>query len=194
MNATHKALAALLCAFVAMGAATAQDNARAPYTEHELALAQICVHEAGWNDAGERDCAAINAAITNRARNTGRTWMAQAHAYATRVFDRERRDRRAWVAWLRADGGRPTHRYPYSEAQWSEGHRPKWMARLALARQILSGRITHQCDGEPEHWGGRHVRIDQRRAESAIRRGVWRRLDCGDTRNDFFAVNRRHPR
>lgn len=61
---------------------------------------------------------------------------------------------------------------------------PRWSALLAVADAVVAGTITHRC-AEPgvAHWGGR---MDRARA----RRQGFIRVDCGDTRNDFYRGRR----
>jgi hypothetical protein len=147
-----------------------------------LMLAQLCASEAGIAPV-TNDCPAIHAVITRRAEVLGVSWPRAARAYAGNVFNRRRTDSRRWIAWLRPDARKP-HGWP-SSARW----RPSaWKARLDESARIWSGELTHACNGRPDHWGGRHV--DHARIVRGIRRGYWRRLDCGPTLNVVLEVLR----
>lgn len=72
-------------------------HADAPISD-QLALARICVSEAGFEPSD--DCAAIGAAIANGARRRHLTFQTFARAYSNRVFDVTRADARAYLAHL----------------------------------------------------------------------------------------------
>lgn len=63
----------------------------------------------------------------------------------------------------------------------------RWADLRAYAGRIADGEIADPCGGRAMHWGGLTIDADAERAERAVREGRWRRLDCGDTRNAFYA-------
>lgn len=185
--AYHIALALVAVFFVT--------NAQAqPRIDRQLALARICASEAGlprrsddgWEIAA--DCAAIHAVLEAGAERTGLSYLAYARSYSTRVFDAERDDSRAWIAHLSPTGAEPRG-WPQGHVLTSRGrmvaaprwshYRGAWLALYEHAGRILEGEVTHECDGAISDWGGS---MDRERAQ---RLGMTR-IECGDTRNDFY--------
>lgn len=159
----------------------------------QLALARICASEAGLPrrvDDGwliPADCAAIHAVLEAGAERTGLSYISYARSYSTRVFDANRSDARAWIAHLSPRGDMPqgwpqgtviTSSGEVRAPQWSH-YRPAWLALYEHAGLVLAGEITHECEGEISDWGGA---MDRERA----RRLGMVRVECGDTRNDFY--------
>jgi hypothetical protein len=141
----------------------------------QLALAQICASEASVQVETD-DCAAIAHVLKRRARRMSFTAMAL--KYSTRVFQRDRRDARRWIAHLKPDGARPTG---WPEAlPWSKWQ-PRWLSLYRHAGRILRNEVPSPCATPPDHWGGS---MDDWRA---IKAG-WQRVDCGQTLNHFWAV------
>lgn len=161
--------------------------ADAQHVPDYLMLARICVHEAGWE--AEADCAAIHEVLMAGAEREDLSYRTYAYNYAGRALRGE--TSRAWVANLRADGREPEG-WPETtivregdlvsvaaHAPWSM-YRERWLRTIELARRVLSGEVRAQC-AEPVHdWGGR---VDRGRA----RRLGLVEVDCGETRNDFYA-------
>jgi len=159
----------------------------------QLALARICASEAGlprraddgWLIAA--DCAAIHAVLEAGAERTGLSYLAYARSYSTRVFDAQRSDARAWIAHLSPRGDMPrgwpqgtviTSGGEVPAPQWSH-YRAAWLALYEHAGEIISGEVSHGCDGPISDWGGS---MDRERA----RRLGMTRVECGETRNDFY--------
>lgn len=170
-----------------------RSDRREPRVDSQLALARVCASEIGLT--GEpSECAAIHDVLTRRAERSRASLLWMARAYSNRVFDRDRRDARAWVAHLRPDGRRPdgwptvvtvrrrgevrTVRY----APWA-AYRERWLALYDAAGLIVQGEIRSQCEAPVDHWGARHG-VDWERAQ----RAGWEEVDCGDTRNAFWRV------
>ncbi len=185
-------LLAVAWPFLALAIALAVSMARADdRIGDQLALARVCASEGGLEATAE-ECAAIAAVLRSR-RCAGCSLERAARLYSDRVFDLERHDRRAWVAFLRADGRQP-RRWPgaievrsddgstamVQHARWAS-FRDRWLALYELAGDVVRGELVHACAEVPRHWGGR---LDRARAE---RMGLVR-IDCGETRNDFYAL------
>lgn len=161
--------------------------ADAQHVPDYLLLARICVHEAGWE--AEADCAAIHEVLTAGAEREDLSYRTYAYNYAGRALRGE--TSRAWVANLREDGREPEG-WPETtlvrdgdavsvrpHAPWSM-YRDRWLGTIAIARRVIAGEIAARC-AEPVHdWGGR---VDRGRA----RRLGLVEVECGDTRNDFYA-------
>lgn len=161
--------------------------ADAQHVPDYLMLARICVHEAGWE--AEADCAAIHQVLTAGAEREDLSYRTYAHNYSGRALRGE--TSRSWVANLREDGREPEG-WPETtivregdavrvapHAPWSM-YRDRWLRTIELARRVIAGEITASCV-EPVHdWGGR---VDRGRA----RRLGLIEVECGETRNDFYA-------
>lgn len=164
--------------------------------DDQLALARVCASEIGLSGSA-LECAAIHDVLARRARRWDTTLAWAARTYSDRVFDRERRDRRAWIAHLRPDGRMPagwpettTVRRDGAErvvrhAPWG-AFRRRWLRLYGEAGRIVRGEIASPCQASVDHWGMRHG-IDMERA----RRAGWSEVDCGPTRNAFWHVPRR---
>jgi hypothetical protein len=193
---------ALVSAVLSAGAAGANED-----ITDQLALARICVSEAGFPQRDRRDadedgdteewlitddCAAIHEVLTRGAQRHRMRFQTFARAYSTRVFNPRREDTRAYVANLTPAGGRPSG-WPTdiwvrtsrglerrSHAPWGQ-YRDAWLALYEHAGQVISGEIGTPCEEDAHHWGGS---MDTHRA---VRAG-WLELDCGNTRNTFWQV------
>lgn len=153
----------------------------------QLALARICVSEAGFQ-VETPDCAAIHRVLVER-RGRG-SLLRIMRLYSDSTFDREREDRRRWIAWLHPSGKKPrgwpeetTKGTPHPS--W-KGYRSQWLAVYEHAGAILRGEVEPPCERAPHHWGMRGG-IDLENA----REGGWNEVDCGDTMNAFWRVPRR---
>lgn len=188
---------ALACALAAPPPARAQRD-----QQPALALARVCASEIGLTGDPE-ECAAIYAVLASRAERNGLSVRAMAHAYSTRVFDRDRTDRRAWIAHLRPDGREPAG-WPRTVVVGPEGsgpsqvrggpawsrYRDRWLALIDAAGAIVRGEIASPCAGPVDHWGARHG-VDLERARRAGWTEVECRLSSGEpTRNAFWNVGR----
>lgn len=191
----HVRTVLVLCglALAPAGDAVAQHRER---IDDQLALARVCASEIGFSGAFD-ECAAIHDVLTRRASRWDTTVAWAARAYSNRVFDRERRDRRAWIAHLRPDGRRPDG-WPemttvrrggasrvVRHAPWG-AYRDRWLELYEAAGRIVRGEIRSPCRGAVDHWGMRHG-VDMERA----RRAGWTEVECGGTRNAFWRVPRR---
>lgn len=170
------ALAALLALYAAILAGRIEAQAR-PTTN--VALARVCVAEAGW-DVTSGDCAAIVHLLERRADAQGIPVRRMAELYASRHFDPERTDRRRWIVGLTIEARRP--------AGWPSGvpwraFRPAWLSTIAHVDAVRRGDVADPCPGA-DHWGGP---MDDHRAIHA----GWERVECAaETRNRFWLVPR----
>ncbi len=175
--------------------ARAASSQRRP--SEELVLAQITIHEAGWDDTG--DAEGIDAVLRAGAAREGISYRAFARAYSGRIWTGETNKR--WVRHLdesctapeewpaatvrrgvdSASGEETYVRVPH--APWRT-YRERCLAVMERAREIRSGVRTHHCMSEPHDWGGA---VDH---ERAARLGLIP-IDCSagdvETRNTFYA-------
>jgi hypothetical protein len=152
---------------------------RAHERADQISLARVVISEAGLQ-ATDDEVAAIGTVL--RARCSRCSIATVARQYSRGVFDLDRRDPRAWVAFLRADGRQPEH-WP-SNVSWS-AFRASWLRVYEAAGRFVRGELEHSCESPPAHWGSpRAGSIDMRRA----RRAGWTRVRCGDVRNAYWRV------
>lgn len=156
---------------------------------HDLghAYGQLYVHEADFE--GDADYPALYWAIEFRARALRRRPIRQIRAYATSLWQPQG-DRDHWVAALPIEGRRPLAREWRTSIPW-ENRAELWWRVLELARGHVEDPPPNPCDGRVEHWGSATHPLDSHNAETMVRSGRWRELDCGDTLNRYFAVLRR---
>jgi len=193
-NATSVLAALALTVSLVSGVASGQDRRVPAY----LALARICVSEAGWECFDTGDGLAIHEVLLRGAERHDMTYLTFARTYSPRaVGDRPGR-LRPWIGGLREDGGEP-YSWPRVTTRptsaglvrvephppWSN-YRDRWLTVLARAREVVAGYALSDvgewspCDGEVHDWGGA---MDRARAE---RIGLIP-VECGDTANDFYA-------
>lgn len=164
-----------------------------------LALARICVSEAGWGCFESGDGLAIHEVLLQGADREEMSYVSFARAYSGRVMGARSHSstRLAWVSGLNEAGTAPlnwprvtTRRmrdgmYRVEEVPpWSH-YRARWMAVLDRAREVvrlsLDGRAEWSpCQSAVHDWGGT---MDRSRAE---RIGLIP-VECGETSNDFYA-------
>ena len=155
--------------------------AGATLPREQLALARICAGEANLQ-LETNDCGAIYQVLTRRAEKRGRTFMQTARAYSTKHFDRERTDKRRWVAHLNLGGWKPDgwpQRLPWAK------HAPRWDEILDYAGGLLRGTYPAPCAFAPDDWGNDG---DLKRYRKYY--PDFERVDCGYTLNHFV---RRYP-
>ncbi len=188
----RKTLTAVLALLLLASSATATEPTQPPEELEELShrLAQLYISEASW--AGLEDHPAIYWALRNRAETLDRSMLEQMRRYSRPLF-RPTSARQAWIAALRTDGAQPDV-WP-ENVSWDR-YTDRWKLILSRARAHVREAPRNPCDGRVEHWGGMRIARDRVRADRALERGAWRRLDCGETRNTFFEVlrRRRSPR
>lgn len=164
-----------------------------------LALARICVSEAGWDCFESGDGLAIHEVLLQGADREGMSYVNFARAYSGRVMGTRSHSsaRLAWVSGLNVEGTAPggwprvtTRRmrdgmYRVEEVPpWSH-YRERWMAVLDRAREVVRLSLDSRsewspCQSEVHDWGGT---MDRSRAE---RIGLIP-VECGETSNDFYA-------
>jgi hypothetical protein len=164
-----------------------------------LALARICVSEAGWNCFDSGDGLAIHEVILRGAARHDMSYSGFARSYSS-AAGRERRhlsERMRWIRELSATGAAPpswpTHRHIRREGRvevrpsipWSH-YRESWMAVVERAQEVVGRyaldniRVWGICASPVHDWGGAMDR------ERANRIGLIE-VECGETRNDFYA-------
>lgn len=196
MDKVTKILALLVAlACLLTGTSSAQVRVR---VSPALALARICVSEAGWDCFTSGDGLAIHEVLLRGAAREGMGYVAFATAYAGRVMGARPHDsvRLRWVGSLREDGREPDY-WPDSVVvgrsdglvhygpgpSWSR-YRAAWLAVLARAREVVGLTLVDTswspCVSEVHDWGGSMDRL------RAARIGLIP-VECGETANDFYA-------
>lgn len=190
----------LVCLFAggALSLAThvvAQDGAPhdpVPVPRRALMLAQLCAHEAGWDADATGDCAAIHEVIWRGARREGMRYESFARTYARRLFTGS--TSRAYFAQLDERGREPSTWPRTRERRMGNGlvaiesvprfshYRWQWLELLAYAASIVDREPEEvsPCASPVHDWGGSMDR------ERAARIGLIE-VECGETRNDFYA-------
>lgn len=170
------------------------DDERGVSPSAELALARLCVNEAGMRAYQGDDCAAIHTVIQFRADHIYRSsYLTALHRYSHGVTTAARSARgvgRPWVAELEADGRAPRSWAGSTRASWARSSR-HWLRTYAHAREIYRTDARAECYGttrdgapiltRPHTW----TRSDVRPADTSAQA-----LDCGSTRNVFWSVPR----
>lgn len=172
-NQKRLAMALMFCAVSQIAEADVRDR-------DALALARVCVHEAGFTSPD--DCSAIHAVLARVIERIQgiRTIAAAAELYSPRATGRvtPRTDLDRWVQQLNLRATKP----PAFGYSW-ELNRPRWIERLEQARRLLAGTESHRCELPITHWGAPSGG-DLERAT----RARWTRVNCGETRNAFWRV------
>jgi hypothetical protein len=142
-----------------------------------LAVAQVCVNEAGFDSPA--DCALVWQTAENRAETTrGRLFWLQQHSRRV-LGDRPcRRGNCRWSRHLGWNSRMPTG-WPRADVAW----RPeRWALVRDLAQRLVRGEeLRRPCPAPPFTWGGR---MDFAGAQE---RGLVR-LHCEGTLNEGFAL------
>lgn len=150
-------------------------HADAASEREALALAQLCVHEAGWDSP--EDCAAIYAVAQNRGASIRAGFGRHLFAGTT--------TRAPWILELDATGDAPPHMVGASWTRDRGTHparRDAWLALLDECRRIVAAPPVCSARG----WGSVH---DMERARLLGRRLT--PVDCGHTRNVYYVEGRR---
>lgn len=173
MSTHHPLPLAVLVFLVGLAAHECEPVHADAWTDHEVALARICVSEATW---GEADCRAIVHA-------RGRYDVATLRRMHPRALASVRTDARRWIAGLDASLTEPAG-WPVA-VPWESRGRDAWVRVLGLVRESMRG--PGACSEAPHVWGGRAIDAD-RIARLEARGFV--RVDCGVTRNVFLRRGR----
>jgi hypothetical protein len=152
-----------------------------PNAEIQLALARICVSEAGFQTSTD-DCTFIYHALRNRSRN-GEITLEIMRAYARGTFNTERTDSRRWIPHLRADFQEPYGWRETVDLPWS-ARRNGFISVYNHVGRLLRSPRRAPCDRRIDHWGARGFR-----RELHLSNG-WHLLECGNTLNDFWSLPR----
>lgn len=187
-------VSAMLLLLVPVGTA-AQDRRD---EDNALALARICVSEAGWNCWESGDGLAIHEVLLRGAERHDMRYLGYARAYSRRATGVVSIvGARSWIPLLNAEGTAPSSWPEHSYRRQRDGtvailphppwarYRDQWLAVLARAREVvrtlsLSNVGEWSSCARPVHdWGGA---MDRGRAE---RIGLVE-VSCGSTENDFY--------
>lgn len=154
------------------------------FTDEQVALAKICLHEAGWHHF-YNDCVAIHQVLTWRTKYVFKKGMLYTmEQYSTKVFDKDRTDHRGFIPHLTASLEQP-HNWP-SNLKWDTNYKYKWKRVLKTAKHIAL-RSPRGCSHTPRHWGNLDdLNSSKRRWHDKISSGEWAITDCGDTKNYFL--------
>ena len=144
----------------------------------QLALARIMISESGFQ-TDTMDGRLIYEVLKDRGH--GELTMGVMRAYATKTFSRRRTDSRRWIPFLTADGREPQW--------WRESTRASWAVRRRgfervyhYAGYLIRHDPPYPCTLPVHHWGARGFRTRMRISEG------WRRVECGETRNQFWMI------
>lgn len=178
----------------------ARQAARAGELDEVLVLARIAHGETGTPRPGTNDdeatplwdeAEAILAVLDERRGGMSRVEMFVNYS-PRRVYPHPEDVRQQWIAELQLDGRRPPswprprQRRFHNHPAWRTWGCPRWLATVDAVHRVLEAhprRIERgPCEETPDHWGGA-AGID----DHPLRLG-WRRIDCGITRNRFWAV------
>lgn len=180
------AITAVIAAILITASASAERTEPRPASE-QLWLARICVHELTWNT--EHDCEPIHQVLTSA--GNGRGMVRGLRRYSRRFWGGT--SARPWARALA-----PGHALRGSPAAWPAAiwpdfaaFRERWQAVYEQAGAIVRGEVVTRCTERPDHWGSLDPALpDVHLAEERVRRGVWRRVDCGPTIQGYYARNR----
>lgn len=195
MDHLHARIAAILLTASLVGVSSAQTSDR---ISPALALARLCVSEAGWACWDTGDGYAIHEVLLRGADRGEMRYVSFARAYASRLLGARPHDseRLRWVAGLAENGSAPPawprvttrRRGDHVEVSpappWAH-YRDRWLTVLDQAREVVATLHLDDadewsiCEGDVHDWGGA---MDRERAE---RNGLVQ-VDCGETRNDFY--------
>lgn len=166
---------ALVLVTLAMGDFGARAQPSEPWTEHEVALGRLAVHEATWR---ERDTIAIVEARGHYSVETLRRMHPRALGEA-----RERS--RPWIHRLDATFAMPEE-WPEDQIPWDSRGRALWQHTLETVRATLRRRRS-VCIRRPDAWGSRT--LDAARLARVYARGG--REVCTGTSNAFVVFGGR---
>jgi hypothetical protein len=150
-----------------------------PRRDMQLALARICVSEAGFQ-VRTNDCTMIYHALRTRS-NTGEITIGIMRAYAPRSFNMSRTDNHRWVAHLRSDFREPRGWRETVSIPWST-RREGFQQVYEHAGMLLRTHPENPCGIRIDHWGARYFRRNRH-----IRNG-WTPITCGETLNQFWSL------
>ena len=145
----------------------------------QLALARICVSEAGFQ-LRTRDCEFIYHVLRTRSRSNELN-MGTMRSYCTKSFNRHRTDRHRWVPHLTHTFSQPVGWGESTSIPWSR-RRQSFQEVYEFAGQIIHERPDNPCDSRLDHWGARGFR------QRHLLRSGWTIVDCGETLNTFWSL------
>lgn len=162
------------------GPASAPETALTVREQLELAVAQVCVNEAGFTRL--RDCSLIWQTVTRFRTDEARLAYLRRHScrvlgqqYCTRPRPCPEDRNCQWSQYLTTDDVAPQG-WP-ADARFPAR---SWRRLREHVRRLVAGHEPLPCDGRPITWGGA---MD---ADNAAAQGLVA-LDCGETRNTGYA-------
>jgi hypothetical protein len=172
---------------VFMTSTVSAQNAPLPETEWtpqtQLWLARAMVAEAGWN--AKADYVAIAYVLARRWHQMTERWpslrfidVIKSYCLSLGDYRRKPTERQRWIRSLSWDDSTPES-WP-NNASWI-AHLPFWRRALAVSEKWVKGELSDPCRGRAWHWGGT---IDAPRGRMIA-------VDCGKTRNTFYALKPR---
>lgn len=186
----------ILAALVSLSTCASPASAQRQRISPELALARICVSEAGWDCFETGDGYAIHEVILRGSTRHDISYTSYARAYSGRaVGSKPYIGQRTWIPFLVENGDEPRNwRTPLYRTQggavrvlgpppWSQ-YRARWLAVLEHARRVVRLSLSDiqdwgRCGQEVHDWGGS---MDRDRA----RRLGLIEVECGETQNYFY--------
>lgn len=182
-NVVFATLVALAFSILLFNFNVQADNQR---IDPSLALARICVSEAGWDCFNTGDGIAIHEVLLRGAERNQVRYTTFARAYAGRVMGARphQQPRLMWVMGLRKDGAEPQHWPEPPHASWGV-YRQRWLTVSERATEVSAWTLEDigewgVCMDAVHDWGGV---MDRARAE---RIGLIP-VNCEGTSNDFYA-------
>lgn len=135
-----------------------------------IMLARVCVSEAGWQ--GHDECTVIVHSLTYQAHQREIPIRHQICAYAPNSCNRDREDRRRWIAHLHPERRYAPPGWPRG-LRWSQ-YRAYFTAMVMVAARAYRGEIPSACPGAV-HWGATWCR----RCRERMRASGYVRAGCG---------------
>jgi hypothetical protein len=187
----------VLCLLATTLAAGQDTGSRARPMSSALALALLCINEAGWDCFESGDGLAIHEVLLRGAHRNRMSYAGFARAYAGRLFGARphRVSRMHWVGELTPDCTEPPS-WPRVSTRRVGGsvrvvEHPPWShyvdscrSVMERAREVVSLSLDNvedwsRCESPVHDWGGSMDR------DRAARIGLVE-IECGETANDFY--------
>jgi hypothetical protein len=156
-------------------------DARADFSRDTVWLARCMVSEA--DTEAVLDHLAIAAVISKRSKKLGISITSMVRRYCKGLGPRDRKSPRIrWVSALDVSVRAPRS-WTSDNGTW-ERYRERWFNVLVVADLALQGDAYDPCGGRAEHWGGKMDTPDI----------TLIRIDCGPTKNIFYAYRNRQKK
>jgi len=170
---------------VADASSDSLDMRRPKMRRMQLALARICVSEAGFQ-VKTNDCTMIYHALRSRSK-TGELSLGIMKSYSKRSFDLNRQDHRRWIAHLNHEFSEPMWWRETVAVPWSR-RRQGFINVYEHAGNLIRSKPANTCGIKIDHWGAPGFRREMHLGNG------WRLIECGETLNDFWSLPQRRPR